>query len=380
MSTAVTEAPTTALTINTTRGELLPALEAVMLSAPKRPPVPILAGVLLDPVAGTLSTTDYEVTTSVAVAGLWGSGRAVLNAAALHTAVKTGGKTKTALASPVSLVIADGKATVTVSGMTVQLQTLPESEFPTLGHNLTAKVETVFTVDADLLRQSWDRVSVATATGRDCLPILESLHLTTESGWLTLASTDRYRLHESRVGVIIDASQPALDICVPVQVSKSLKHLSGPVTVSVGGDAITCRSAGLTVTIRLQAGEFPKITSIWHKDGADSFTCDRDNLLNAVKTLKSFRELNIPIRFRPNGDTLTSRIGTDNVVEGPHITCEGEMPEGFALNPNFLADLLNTLPVGQIRVTHAGPGRPLGFASDTAPGFRGLLMPVKFAE
>ncbi len=171
------------------RDVLADAVAWTARTLPVRPPVPVLAGLLLevDPNGGqtlTLSSFDYEVSAAVSVEIAASEGGRTLVSGRLLAEI-----TRSLPAQPVDIVTEGARMVVTCGTARFTLPTLPVDDYPTLPEMPAASG----LVGSDAFATAVAQVAIA--AGRDdTLPVLTGIRVEIEGSRLTLAATDRYRL------------------------------------------------------------------------------------------------------------------------------------------------------------------------------------------
>ena len=365
-------------------------------SLPARPPVPVLAGLLVE--ANTdglvLSGFDYEVSTRVTVdADVLEPGRVLVSGRLL---------------ADISRSLPDRPVEVTTEGPKVQLVcgsarfsllTLPVDEYPTLpdmpsvtgslpGGRLAAAVH-----------------QVAVAAGRDdTLPVLTGIRIELDGDRMTLAATDRYRLAVREL--VWAPEQTGLEsvALVPARtLADTAKALAGCESVDValarsssGEGLVGFDGGGRRTTTRLLEGEFPKYRALLPTESASVADVDTGALVEAVKRVSLVAERNTPVRLTFGAGELQLDAGTgDEAQASEALACslEGESLT-IAFNPQFLLDGLGAVDSAVTRLSFTTPNKPAvltgelpsdgadgGAAADSGPGgsYRYLLMPVRLS-
>ena len=164
--------------------------EAVTWAAralPARPPVPVLAGLLLeaDPVGVLrLSSFDYEVSGRVDVAAEVSDGGTVLVSGKLLAEISRALPNK-----PVDFSTDGTKVSLTCGSSRFTLLTMPVDDYP----DLPPMPEATGVVSGDVFTAAVAQVSIA-ASRDETLPILTGIRVEIHGDSLTLLATDRYRL------------------------------------------------------------------------------------------------------------------------------------------------------------------------------------------
>jgi len=372
------------------RDVLAEAVAWTARSLPARPPVPVLAGLLVE--AGsdglTLSAFDYEVSTRVDVpADVAEPGRALVSGRLLADISRS-------LPDRPVEVTTDGPKVLLVCGSArFTLLTLPVDEYPTLPQlpGVTGSLPGALLASAV--------AQVAIAAGRDdTLPVLTGIRMEIEGETVTLAATDRYRLavrelswHPETPGLSSVALVPAKTLS---DTAKAL-HASAQVSIALasgttGEGLLGFEADGRRTTTRLLEGEFPKYRSLLPAESTSVATVETGTLVEAVRRVSLVAERNTPVRLTFSAGELQLDAGTGEEAQASEaLACslDGE-PLAIAFNPQFLLDGLGAVdaPVTQMSfTTSAKPAVLTGTTADAAPtpsagaAYRYLLMPVRLS-
>jgi len=369
------------------RDVLAEAVTWVARGLPNRPPVPVLAGVLIeasDEGTLTLSAFDYEVSAKITVAAEVAEPGTVLVLGRLLADISRNLPNR-----PVDVTTDGSKVQVTCGSSRFSLLLMPADDYPTL----PASPAISGTIAGDVFTQAVAQVSIAADRG-DTLPILTGVRVEIEGDKITLLATDRYRLAMRELTwnpEVSDASHVAL---VPARtLSDTAKALgaSGSVEIHLGGagDGLIGFEAGQRrSTTRLLDGEYPKVTSIFPSSADTESVIETTALVEAVKRVALVAERNTPVRLRFSEGQVVIEAGTgedaqaseavEAVTTGPEIE--------IAFNPQFLLDGLGAVGTAYSRLSFTQSSRPavlsgqseLGGEADTS--YRYVLMPVRFAS
>ena len=371
------------------REVLADAVTWVARGLPARPPVPVLAGVLLeasDEGTLTLSAFDYEVSAKITVAADVSEGGTVLVLGRLLADISRNLPDK-----PVDISLDGNKVSVTCGSSRFSLMQMPAAEYPTL----PTAPEPSGTIAGDVFTQAVAQVSVAADRG-DTLPILTGVRVEIEGDKVTLLATDRYRLAMRELSWnpgSTDASHIAL---VPARtLSETAKALgaSGSIEValgsSAGGDGLVGFEAGQRrTTTRLLDGEYPKVTSIFPTSVDSEAVVRTSDLVEAVRRVALVAERNTPVRLRFTDGQVAIEAGTGDdaqASEAVESTLTGPEIE-IAFNPSFLLDGLGVIGTAYARLSFTQPSRPAVLTGqdeqdgEADASYRYVLMPVRFAS
>ena len=356
-------------------------------SLPTRPPVPVLAGLLLeaDDRTLTLSGFDYEVSARVEVSADVGSpGRALVSGRLLADI------TRSLPQAAVEVVLDAGKVVVNCGKARFSLLTLPVDDYPAL----PAMPSASGTAPAELFAAAVSQVAIA--AGRDdTLPVLTGVRVEIEGDTITLAATDRYRLAVREFPWSPQRPDSAAIALVPARtLSDTNKALAAgnEVTIALSSGPgseglIGFESGGRRTTSRLLDGEFPKYRALLPTESSVVVSLDTAALMETVRRVSLVAERNTPVRLAFRAGEVTLEAGTgdeaqaletlDARLDGDDIT--------IAFNPAYLLDGLGAIDAPVAHLSFTAPTRPAILsgrvdAQDSEPGdYRYLLMPVRLS-
>ena len=371
------------------RDVLADAVTWVARGLPNRPPVPVLAGVLIeasDEGTLTLSAFDYEVSAKITVAAEVTEPGTVLVLGRLLADIS-----RNLPARPIDVATDGNKVQVTCGSTRFALLMMPADDYPTL----PTSPAIIGTIAGDVFTYAVAQVSIAADRG-DTLPILTGVRVEIEGDKITLLATDRYRLAMRELTwnpETTDASHVAL---VPARtLSDTAKALGalGSIEIHLGGggpgDGLIGFEAGQRrATTRLLDGEYPKVSSIFPSSADTESVIDTAALVEAVKRVALVAERNTPVRLRFTDGQVTIEAGAGDdaqaseaveaVLTGPEIE--------IAFNPQFLLDGLGAVGTAYSRLSFTQSGRPAVLTGqaeldgDADTSYRYVLMPVRFAS
>lgn len=373
--------------IRVERDVLAEAVAWAARSLPARPPVPVLAGLLLKAEEGKLSLSgfDYEVSARVSVeADVEEDGTVLVSGRLLADICR-------ALPNRPVEISTDGvRATVLCGSSRFTLHTLPVEEYPALPQMPTA----TGTVPGEVFASA--AAQVAIAAGRDdTLPVLTGVRIEIEGDRVTLASTDRYRF---AVREFLwkpenpDASAVAL---VPAKTlldtAKSLTS-GDTVTLALSGSGageglIGFEGAGRLTTTRLLEGDLPKYRTLFPTEFNSIAVIETAPFVEAVKRVALVAERNTPVRLSFEQGVLILEAGSSDdaqAVERVDAKLEGD-DISIAFNPTFLLDGLSAIdsPAAQLSFTTSTKpallsGRP-AVDAEADEAYKYLIMPVRLS-
>ena len=372
------------------RDVLAEAVTWVARSLPNRPPVPVLAGVLLeatDDGSLTLSAFDYEVSARITVAAEVSEPGTALVLGRLLADIS-----RNLPGKPVDVATDGAKVQVTCGSSRFALIQMPADEYPTL----PTSPEPSGSIDGTLFTLAVQQVQSAADRG-DTLPILTGVRVEIDGEKVTLLSTDRYRLAMRELTWQPRSSDASHVALIPARtLSDTAKALgaAGSVEISLGGGAGATASslvgfeAGQRhTTSRLLDGEYPKVAKIFPTSSETEAVVSTDVLTEAVKRVALVTERNTPVRLRFADGQVTIEAGAgDDAQASEAIEAKVEGPEiEVAFNPGYLLDGLGVLGTTFTRLSFTAALKPamitgqesLDAEIDTT--YRYVLQPVRLA-
>jgi DNA polymerase-3 subunit beta len=365
--------------------------EAVTWAArglPNRPPVPVLAGVLLEADASgslTLSAFDYETSARITVPADVAEEGSVLVLGRLLADISRNLPDR-----PIDVDTEGNKVQLTCGSSRFSLLRMPTDEYP----SLPVSPEPSGSVPGDVFTQAVAQVSVA-ADRSDTLPILTGVRVEIDGSTMTLLATDRYRLAMRELEWNPRDTSAAAVLLIPARtLAETAKALGAAASVEIalgdaaGGDGLIGFEAGQRrTTSRLLDGEYPKVASIFPASVDTEAVVETGALVEAVKRVALVAERNTPVRLRFTDGQVAIDAGTgDDAQASEAVECTLTGPEiEIAFNPHYLLDGLHAVGTSYSRLAFTQPSRPAVLSgqveADGAPDtcYRYVLMPVRFA-
>lgn len=387
---------TTTTVFTTTSAQLLQALNATKIAAPRRPAVPCLAGLLIDTRDGKTTLTQYSYDALVRVdlntTQASDDTRVLIHHGRLLTTLNGLRSTTTAKKADailVSLLLdSEGNASLSFDGYTMPLETMPVDDYP----NLPTTPEVVARFAAADYITALDRIAPS-AGNDDTLPAITGAHLRiTEDGDAVLEATDRYRAAQAPLtptGIAVPGSYNL----GAKELTSLVKHVAhdGQITVLAEDDEYGMggiQADGLTLITRRINAAFPSVDAVAESEIVGAITVDAKDLAKSIKAAAKLSEmssvdlwahphgLEVAARVATNGARATAPVHTGQITGDPH-------PHRVA-NPTFLAEGVRAIGTAQVTFHYtAGQIVLITAAGDTptTPGaFRYLLMCVRTGE
>lgn len=351
-----------------------------------RPASPILAGIKLEAIDGTLqlSTFNFEISARDHIeAGVDEAGSSVVQGKILADITKSLPSEKTYLATENStLIITSGKAKFT-------MQLMPESEYP----DLPAVPRILGKVDGETFHQAVDQACVAVSR-EETRPVLTGVYIQFEGDKVVMTSTDRFRL--SRATFTWSPENPDTSTSTLLRgsllrdVARTLND-SQNVVIDFDEDnpsLIAFENAGRISTSQLIDGEFPAIDRLFADEYPIQAVIDKQQLISSIKRVSLVAERNAPIRmaFSDGSVTLSAGVADENQASDViDVDFDGE-DITVAFNPGYLIEGLSAIAEPFVRMKMTTAIKPVEFNgqqeadSDESMDYRYLLVPMRFTN
>lgn len=373
--------------IRVERDVLAEAVAWAARSLPARPPVPVLAGLLLKAEDGSLSLSgfDYEVSARVSVEAETEEEGTVLVSGRLLADICRALPNR-----PVELATDGVRVSLVCGSSRFTLHTLPVEEYPALPEMPT----TAGTISAEVFAAAVAQVAIA--AGRDdTLPVLTGVRIEIEGDTVTLASTDRYRFAVREFLWKPETADTSAVALVPAKtLLETAKSLAGGESVSLalagagaGEGLIGFEGSGRRTTTRLLEGDLPKYRTLFPTEFNSVAVIETAPFVEAVKRVALVAERNTPVRLSFEQGVLTLEAGSSDdaqAVERLDARLEGD-DVSIAFNPGFLLEGLSAIdaPVAQLSFTTSTKpallsGRP-AIDAEADDAYKYLIMPVRLS-
>ncbi|WP_431679680.1 DNA polymerase III subunit beta [Kitasatospora sp. KL5] len=369
------------------RDVLAEAVAWAARSLPARPPVPVLAGLLLTAQEGSLALSgfDYEVSARVELEADVEEAGTVLVSGRLLNDISRNLPNR-----PVEISTDGMRVSVVCGSSRFTLPTLPVDEYPSLPAMPTA----TGTVSGDVFASAVSQAAVA--AGRDdTLPVLTGVRVEIEGDRITLAATDRYRFAVREL--LWKPEQPDISAValVPAKTLQDIaKSLGSGDTVSIalasggaGEGLIGFEGAGRRTTTRLLEGEFPKFRSLFPTEFSAVAAIQTQPFLEALKRVSLVAERNTPVRLSFEQGVLTLEAGSgDDAQATERIDADLEGDDiSIAFNPGYLEEGLKAIDSAFAQLSFTTPTKPALLSGKPAvdaeadEAYQYLIMPVRLS-
>ena len=345
-----------------------------------RPSNPILAGVKLEAIDGTLqfSAFNYEISARHHIeAGVDEVGSALVLGKLLADITKSLRSEKTYLTTDGStLTITSGKSKFT-------LQLMPDAEYP----DLPVVPPMLGQVDAQTFVQAVNQASVAVSREEN-RPVLTGVRMQFQDDKVIMTSTDRFRLARATfTWTPQDANVDTITLVRGSLLKDVARSLDEHQNIRLDFDAdnptlLGFENAGRVSTSQLIDGEFPAVDRLFADEYPIQAVVNKQDLLDAISRVALVAERNAPIRMMFTGQELAlsdeaqANETLDIDMDGDEIT--------VAFNPSYLKEGLSAIAEPFVRIKMTTPVKPVEFNgqqeadSDESMDYRYLLVPMRF--
>lgn len=362
-------------------------------SLPTRPPLPVLAGLLIDAQDDglILSSFDYEVSARVEVEAEVTEPGSILVSGRLLADI-----TRSLPDRPVEVTTEDGdrKAQLVCGSSKFSLQTLPREDYP----SLPVMPDPAGTLPGDVFAAAVAQVAVA--VGRDdTLPVLTGIRVEFEADRLVLAATDRYRLAvrelhwtPGRTDLTTVALVQGRSLADTARALGDADSVTIALTGSGAGEGLigfegSAGKESRRTTNRLLDGEFPKYRALLPSESSSVAVIESAALLETVKRVALVADRNTPVRLSFSDGQLIVEAGAGDEAQAVEtLSCAYSGEElTIAFNPQFFQEGIAALGTAYTEISFTTPTKPAVIAGRTEPdtasdgSYRYLIMPVRLS-
>jgi len=361
-------------TVTTGTAMLVEAVKHALLGVSKRPPVPLLACLVVAAESDVLAVTGFDFETRVT--------RHMEAAGDLPQTLVVGSALKDALTrldqkKPVTLTVDDEHLVITQGSRTVRLKSHDMAEYPALPPvPVTPALETTGYNLAAL------STGLTPSVGKDdMLPVLTGIHLKLDGDTLVGEATDRFRA--AYMEKIVLSHVEEFDVLVPrLPAVAAVLGKDDAVAVSVENGIIFFDGTTGVVSVRLIDGSFPRIRALFPAEPNTISEFEPVGFLSAVKFVEAGVRKNEAIQVHVTEGKVTLSASNDEGETSDHVPAEvvgNDLHTGF--NPAYLTDAVKVFGKDNpVRMSSTVAIKPVVFESDSIPTLRVLLMPRRLVS
>lgn len=372
------------------RDDILEAVQFASRAISNRATLPVLSGLKIE--AGTdrvsVGSTDLELTMqTVFRAAVDEPGTAIVPGRLFGEMVRSLG------AGQVSLARGEGEVEIGSGRGQFRVKSLAADDYPALATEDADEATDAVTIEVEgsHLATALSQV-VRGASTDESRQVLTGVLWEIESGSLTLAATDSYRLAVRNVSVNggpAELRKVVLPARVLGEIARYLQGGAGQVRCSVRENLVvfTLRAGDETkangdavIGSRFIEGEFPNYRQLIPETYPNALTIDREALIDVVRRVGLLAQNNMPVKLHL-GAELEVSAHTPDVGEGQEVIDAEYKGEGLviAFNPQFLLEGASAIQTNRV-VLEAGDGlKPAILRGEGEDAFTYLLMPVRLS-
>ncbi|HEX2195840.1 MAG TPA: DNA polymerase III subunit beta [Actinomycetota bacterium] len=373
------------------RDDLLEAVQFASRAISNRATLPVLSGLRIDATEGgavTVAATDLELTMETSFqAGVDEPGKTIVPGRLF------GEMSRSLSSGQVSVGGGEGEVEIGSGRGTFRVKSLAPDDYPALpieGRE-EAGEGVVVEIDGGLLATALSQV-VRSASADESRQVLTGVLWEIESGALTLAATDSYRL-----GVrALKADGGPAELRKVILPARALHELARALQGGAGGVKATVKENLVAFAIpaagegsgggesvigsRFIEGEFPNYRQLIPQGYPNALTVEREALLEVTKRVGLLAQNNLPVKLQL-GAELEVSAHTPDVGEGQEVIdaeYQGD-PLVIAFNPQFLYDGASAIQSEKIVIEVSDGLKPAILRGETDEAFTYLLMPVRLS-
>ena len=370
------------------RDNLVEAVQFASRAISNRATLPVLSGLRIEATESgrvQVAATDLELTMETSFeAGVDDPGRVIVPGRLF------GEMTKSLAPGQVSVAGSTGEVEIDSGRGQFRVKTLVADDYPALPIDDASAEGFDVTIDSAELATALSQV-IRSASTDESRQVLTGVLWEIESGALTLASTDSYRLGVRTLkvkGGPAEARKVVLPARALGELGRALQGAGGGevtagfrenmVSFSVGTSGAS--TADSVVGSRFIEGEFPNYRQLLPEGYPNILTVDREALLEVSRRVGLLAQGNLPVKLRLDPE-LEISAHTPDVGEGQEVLDAEYQGEPFviAFNPNFLGDGISAFQSDRVVLT-AGDGlKPAILRGEEDESFTYLLMPVRLS-
>jgi DNA polymerase-3 subunit beta len=374
------------------RDDLLGAVQFATRAISNRATLPVLSGLRIEATdAGVVkvAATDLELTMETSLkAGIDEPGTAIVPGRLFGEMTRSLGPGQVSVAGlEGEIEIGSGRGQFRVKALAPDdYPALPIEEKPDAGDGVAIEL------DAPLLATALSQV-VRAASSDESRQILTGVLWEVESGSVTLAATDSYRLGVRTLSVAggpVEVRRVVLPSRTLSELARALQAGRGTVKVLLKENLVAFSLAApaeagagvgeATIGSRFIEGEFPKYRQLIPEGYSNALTIDKEALLEVTKRVGLLAQNNLPVKLRLAAELEVS-AHTPDVGEGQEIVdaeYEGEALV-IAFNPHFLYEGASAIQSERIVMEVADGLKPAILRGEGVPDYTYLLMPVRLS-
>jgi DNA polymerase III subunit beta len=368
------------------RDDLLEAVQFASRAVSNRATLPVLSGLRIearDSGEVVVGATDLELTMQTLFrAGVDEPGRSIVPGRLF------GEMTRSLGVGGVSLAAGEGEVEIGSGRGQFRVKTLAADDYPALPVDDVGVEGTQVEIDGSGLATALSQVVRAASTD-ESRQILTGVLWEIESGAVTLAATDSYRLAVRTLEVAGGPSESRKVILPARALGELARALQGGGRVvalardnlmSFAIDGATEGPGSSVIGSRFIEGEFPNYRQLLPDGYQNALTVGREELLEVTRRVGLLAQNNLPVKLRLDSE-LEISAHTPDVGEGQEVLDAEYRGESLviAFNPQFLNDGVSAIQSEKLVLQALDGLKPAIIRGEGDDGFTYLLMPVRLS-
>jgi DNA polymerase III subunit beta len=368
------------------RDDLLEAVQFASRAVSNRATLPVLSGLRIEARESgevVVGATDLELTMqTVFRAGVDEPGKSIVPGRLFGEMARSLG------AGSVSLAAGEGEVEIGSGRGQFRVKTLAADDYPALPVDEVDVEGVQVELEGSALATALSQV-VRAASADESRQILTGVLWEIESGHVTLAATDSYRLAVRNLDVSGGPSE-ARKVILPARALGELARAlqGGGRVVALARDNLMSFSiesgegvpGASVIGSRFIEGEFPNYRQLLPEGYPNALMVDRESLLEVIRRVGLLAQNNLPVKLRLDSE-LEISAHTPDVGEGQEVLdteYRGE-PIVIAFNPQFLNDGVSVIQADRLVLQALDGLKPAILRGEGDDGFTYLLMPVRLS-
>ena len=283
----------------------------------------------------------------------------------------------------VSINTTDGNTiNINSSNSNTQIKGMSSKDFPKFT-NIEKVAGT--TINSQKLAESVSQVAFAASVSA-IRPMLSGVLIHGEKNILKLVATDSFRLSEKKISLKNEIDN-TFKIIVPAKTMQEMARIAhedieAEINMIISENQILFKVNNIELFSRLIDGQFPNHEQVIPSGDNSTVVVEKADLLQNIKRVGLFaKENNNNIKLIFDSENQKLQITTDATqigMEDSYLQAKIEGPENkIALNADYIVDVLNSLPSGNIRLSVYDKLAPAVIKHEKLNDFVHIIMPLK---
>lgn len=366
------------MNIKIDRDSLLKPLSAVGSIVERRHTLPILSNLLLEAKHDmlTLTATDLEMQISLSIPATPGGEVATTVSARKLLDICRSLPEQSAI----TMSVEDNRMQVRTGKSRFNLQTLPSADYPLMA-KASGETSLVLELPQRQLKKLLKQVEYAMAQ-QDIRYYLNGLLLEVNGNQLNVVGTDGHRL--SFTSAELAQKHEKQELILPrktvMELIKLLEDSDVPVSIEVGANQANFVFSGIRIISKVIDGKFPDYNRVIPSGYQNSFTLDRQTLLQAMQRASILsNEKYRGIRIVLGKDSLrliSSNSEQEEAEEELEISYGGD-PLDIGFNVTYMIDVLTNVDSDNVIFSFADANSSCLVTVASEPEYKYVVMPMR---